>query len=58
MKQCSTTSLKNLAPKEQGAVPEYRIARDVREALSRESPLHGFVIDQLIASGKWQEIDL
>lgn len=57
MKQCNTASIIKTCPQAtaKGAVqPKYKIARDVKEALSKESPLHGWAIDQLIRSGEWE----
>lgn len=53
-----TSNIKKLAPEEppQGAVP-YKVARDVLDAIERESPLHGIVARSLIAKGKMAVID-
>jgi len=40
----------------QGAEP-FKVARDVLDAIERESPLHGIVARSLIAKGKMQVVE-
>lgn len=58
MNNISTSSIKNApTPETQpGAVP-FKVARDVLDAIGRESPLHGIVAQALIAKGKMQVVD-
>lgn len=59
MSHCSTASLKNAPhqePTQPGAVP-FKVARDVLDAIERESPLHGIVAQVLINKGKMQVVD-
>jgi hypothetical protein len=59
MTQCSAPSLKNPAPKETqpGAVPKYRIERDILESIEKESPLHGIVARAKIKKGDWELVE-
>ncbi len=58
MNNISTSPLKNAPTTETqpGAVP-FKVARDVLDAIERESPLHGIVAQALIAKGKMQVVD-
>jgi hypothetical protein len=54
MRNVSTSPLKNAPhqdPTEPGAEP-FKVARDVLDAIERESPLHGLVAKVLINKGK------
>lgn len=39
-------------PTQPGAEPPFKVARDVLDAIERESPLHGIVAQVLINKGK------
>ena len=59
MNNISTSPLKNAPhqePTQPGAEP-FKVARDVLDAIERESPLHGIVAQALIAKGKMQVVD-
>lgn len=59
MNNISASPLKNAPhqePTHPGAVP-FKVARDVLDAIERESPLHGLVAQVLINKGKMQVID-
>ena len=58
MNNISASPLKNAPHYETppGAVP-FKVARDVLDAIERESPLHGIVAQALIAKGKMQVVD-
>ena len=59
MNNISASPLKNAPhqePTQPGAVP-FKVARDVLDAIERESPLHGIVAQALIAKGKMQVVD-
>jgi len=43
-------------PHQPGAEP-FKVARDVLDAIERESPLHGIVARSLIAKGKMQVVE-
>ena len=58
MNELCASPLKNAPHQEPqlGAVP-FKVARDVLDAIERESPLHGIVAQALIAKGKMQVVD-
>jgi hypothetical protein len=59
MSYCSTPSLKNAPTTEpyQSGAESFKVARDVLDAIERESPLHGIVARSLIAKGKIQVVE-
>jgi hypothetical protein len=59
MNEIYTSSIKNAPhqdPTEPGAEP-FKVARDVLDAIERESPLHGLVAKVLINKGKLQVVE-
>lgn len=58
MNEICASPLKNAPHQEPppGAVP-FKVARDVLDAIERESPLHGIVAQALIAKGKMKVVD-
>lgn len=59
MNEIYTSPLKNAPhqdPTEPGAEP-FKVARDVLDAIERESPLHGLVARVLINKGKLQVVE-
>jgi len=60
MNNISASPLKNAPhqePTHPGAEPPFKVARDVLDAIERESPLHGLVGRVLINKGKMVVVD-